>query len=169
MPLIVRARLHTAKSYDEIKAEVKGQHFTVKEMKAMARSGNYFDGLEVFLSKWNWDHHESWHLYTWQKQDDETVKKAIYEAEQYHPFASARYKNNFEKFEKDWKNGEYDPGMTFTFKDSECEVLEVVQEEVDNIDPEEVKKAVRKAEDIKHEKRRRMKASRGSRYRKRYY
>lgn len=34
---------------------------------------------------------------------------------------------------------EYDPGMTFTFKDSEVEVLEVLQEEVDNIDHEAVK------------------------------
>ena len=76
---------------------------------------------------------------------------------------------------KDWKNEEYDPGMTFTFKDSEVEVLETVQEEVDNIDHEAVRRQVAAAEDAKYQQRRkqRMKrkerASRGSRYQKRYF
>ncbi len=56
------------------------------------------------------------------------------------------------KFQKDWTSGEYDPGMTFTFKDSEVEVLEVLQEEVDNIDHEAVKRQVAAAEDAQYQK-----------------
>ena len=48
----------------------------------------------------------------------------IYEAEQFRHRRRLR-RNNLEKFQKDWTSGEYDPGMTFTFKDSEVEVLEV--------------------------------------------
>lgn len=150
LPLIVKAKLHTGgRDYEKIKEELKGQGFTCKQMKGMVREGNYFDGIVLYLSKWNWDNHESWHLYNWDDKDDKEVMLGIYEAEQYHPQAPYRYRDNFEKFQKDWTSGEYDPGMTFTFKDSEVEVLEVLQEEVDNIDHEAVKKQVAAAEDAK--------------------
>lgn len=97
--------------------------------------------------------------------------KAIYEAEQFHPFSCRRYKNNFEQFKEDWKNETYDPGAVLSFTDEQVEVLEVLQEEVNNIDPEEVKKTVRKAEGEKRDRQRKrsMKASKGSRYRKKYF
>lgn len=97
--------------------------------------------------------------------------KAIYEAEQLHPFSCGRYKDDFTQFEKDWKAGTYDPGATLSFTDEQVEVLEVLQEEVNNIDPEEVQKAMRKAEDAKRDRqrKRRMKASKGSRYRRKYF
>ncbi len=174
LPLIVKARLHTGgREYEKIKQELKGQGFTCNQMKSMVREGNYFDGLVLYLSKWNWDNHESWHLYSWDDKDDEKVMLGIYEAEQYHPYN--RYKGDFEKFQSDWKNEEYDPGMTFTFKDSEVEVLEVLQEEVDNIDHEAVKKQVAAAEDAQYQKRRKQRqrrkqrASKGSRYHRKFF
>ena len=175
LPLIVKAKLHTGgRDYEKIKEELKGQGFTCKQMKGMVREGNYFDGIVLYLSKWNWDNHESWHLYNWDDKDDKEVMLGIYEAEQYHPQAPYRYRDNFEKFQKDWTSGEYDPGMTFTFKDSEVEVLEVLQEEVDNIDHEAVKRQVAAAEDAQYQKRRkqrqrRKQASKGSRYQRKYF
>lgn len=65
--------------------------------------------------------------------------------------------------------------MTFTFKDSEVEVLEVLQEEVDNIDHEAVKRQVAAAEDAKFQKRRKQRqrrkqsVSKGSRYQRKYF
>lgn len=165
LPLIVKAKLHTGgRDYEKIKKELKGQGFTCKQMKGMVREGNYFDGIVLYLSKWNWD-----------DKDDKEVMLGIYEAEQYHPQAPYRYRDNFEKFQKDWTSGEYDPGMTFTFKDSEVEVLEVLQEEVDNIDHEAVKKQVAATEDAKFQKRRKQRqrrkqsASKGSRYKRKYF
>lgn len=171
MPQVVLAKLKTATTLDEVRQQLSGQGFTRNEMKAMVRCMNFFDGLEVFLSKWNWDNHASWHLYNWKKKDDETVMKAIFEAEQLHPFSCGRYKNDFEQFEKDWKAETYDPGATLAFEDAQVEVLEVLQEEVNNIDPQEVKRAVRKAEDTKRDRqcKRRMKASKGSRYKKKFF
>lgn len=152
LPLIVKARLHTGgREYEKIKQELKGQGFTCNQMKSMVREDNYFDGLVLYLSKWNWDNHESWHLYSWDDKDDEKVMLGIYE------------------------NEEYDPGMTFTFKDSEVEVLEVLQEEVDNIDHEAVKKQVAAAEDAQYQKRRKQRqrrkqrASKGSRYHRKFF
>lgn len=84
LPLIVKAKLHTGgRDYEKIKEELKGQGFTCKQMKGMVREGNYFDGIVLYLSKWNWDNHESWHLYNWDDKDDKEVMLGIYEAEQY--------------------------------------------------------------------------------------
>ena len=66
---------------EKVQKELKGKGFTRNEMKAMARCYNFFDGLEVYLSKWNWDSHEKWHLYSWDDEIDETVMKAVYEAD----------------------------------------------------------------------------------------
>ena len=88
-----------------------------------------------------------------------------------HPYSCGRYKNDFEQFEKDWKAETYDPGATLAFEEAQVEVLEVVQEEVNNIDPQEVQKAVIRAQDAKRDRqrKRRMRASKGSRYQKRYF
>ena len=65
--------------------------------------------------------------------------------------------------------------MTYTFKDGEVEVLEVLQEEVDNIDHETVKKQVTAAEDAKFQKRRKQRQrrkqsiSKGSRYHRKFF
>lgn len=54
LPLIVKAKLHTGgRDYEKIKEELKGQGFTCKQMKGMVREGNYFDGIVLYLSKWN--------------------------------------------------------------------------------------------------------------------
>ena len=171
LPQVVSARLKTATTLDEVRQQLSGQGFTRNEMKAMVRCMNFFDGLEVFLSKWNWDNYKNWHLYNWKQTDDETVMKAIFEAEQLHPFSCGRYKNDFAQFEKDWKAETYDPGATLAFEDAQVEVLEVLQEEVNNIDTEEVKKAVRKAEDVRRDRKskRHMRASKGSRYKKKFF
>jgi hypothetical protein len=79
-----------------------------------------FDGVEAVLSLWDWDRRESYHLDSWSIADDEKVMRGVYFAEQTHPFP--RYKDNFEKFQCDWKTGKYDFGgasLTFSPKDVE--------------------------------------------------
>lgn len=173
-PKIAKARLHTVgKTYEDIKKELKGQGFTCNQMKAMVRSNNYFDGLIIYVSMWNWDNHENWHLHNWEDKDDKKIMLALYEAEQFHP--QPKYKNDFEQFKKDWEAGEYEPGCTYTFPLEAVEVLEVIQEEIDNVDHEKIQKEIKKAEEIRREKeaqkkrRRRLRQKRGSRYKKRFY
>ena len=77
---------------------------------------------------------------------------AMYQAEQFHPYVPLRnYKNNFEQFKADWENEEYDPGATYTFDFDEVEVLEVIQEETNEIEPGTVDKAVRTTRAIKEQ------------------
>lgn len=165
LPKVVLAKLKTAVTWEEVQRQTKGEGFTKDERKAIFRSLQLFDGLEVYLSKWNWDNYEMWHLHSWKNEVDETIQKAIYEVEQFHPFSDGRYKNDFAQFEKDWEAGTYDPGAMIVFTDAQVEVLEVVQDEVNHIVPGKVKREVRKAEDIKRDqkRKRRIKAKKGSR------
>ena len=114
---------------------------------------------------WEYDRHSAWHLWNWKKEDDEMVMLAFYEAEQEHPLQ--RYKGDFKRFKEDWKAGEYDPVYAYTFSPHSVEVLEVVQEEEDNTDPEEVKKAVKQAKEAEYQKRRRQRMKKRNRHRKR--
>lgn len=159
-------RLHTAgKTIEQYKEQLKGQGFTRKQFEHMKKADEYWDGLELWVSMWNYDNHASWHLWNWKKEDDNRVMLAMYEAEQFHPFP--RYKNDFEGFKRDWEADEYDPGCTYTFPLEVVEVIEVVQEEEDHIEPDRVKKAAAAAKEAEYQKRRKERATKKKyRYRK---
>ena len=77
------------------------------------------------------------------------------------------YKNNFKQFKEDWKNEEYDLGASYTFSFDEVEVLEVLQEEVNDIEPGTVEKAVRTTKAIKEQQyyhRKKKRAAKRSKY-----
>lgn len=153
-PKIVKAKLKTGgKTVQSVREKLTGHGFTVRDFQHIIKAGEYLDGLEVFLSLWNWDNHSKWHLWNWQQEDDEKVMLAMYQAEQFHPYAVVReYKNNFEQFKTDWETGEYDPGATYTFDFDEVEVLEIIQEETNEIRSGTVNKAVRETKVIKEQR-----------------
>lgn len=153
----MRARLHTKSG--------SGEREELTESKYIKRANEQFDGLEVFLSLWDYDGHSAWHLWNWKKEDDEKVMMAIYQAEQEHPLP--RYKGNIEKFKEDWKAGEYDPVCAYVFPLCAVEVLEVIQEEENNIDKEEVRKKVQQAKEEGFQRRRRQRVERKRRREKR--
>lgn len=171
IPKVVRAKLKTGgKTVQSVREKLTGLGFTVRDFQSIIKAGNYFDGLEVQVSLWNWDNYEKWHLWNWKTEDDEKVMLAMYQAEQFHPFAAARnYKNNFEQFKADWKNGEYDPGATYTFDFDEVEVLEVLQEEINDIEPGTVEKAVRNTKAIREQQYYNHKRKRAAKHNKHTY
>lgn len=166
LPKVAFVRLHTAgKTVKEYQQEYKGQGFTYKQFEHMKRADEYWDNLELWVSMWDYDNHTAWHLWNWKKKDDNRVMLAMYEAEQYHPFM--RFKNDFERFKALWESGEYDPGCTYTFPLESVEVLEVVQEEQKNTDPEKVKKTVQRSKEENIQRQRRERATkRKYRYKK---
>lgn len=170
-PKVVRARLKTGgKTVQSVREKLTGRGFTVRDFQSIIKAGNYFDGLEVQVLLWNWDNHGKWHLWNWKPEDDEKVMLAMYQAEQFHPFAAARnYKNNFEQFKADWENGEYDPGATYTFDFDEVEVLEVLQKEINDIEPGTVEKAVRSTKAIREQQYYNRKRKRAAKHNKRTY
>ena len=146
LPKVAFVRLNTAgREVKDYREEFKGQGFTSNQFKHMKKADELWDGLELWVSMWDYDNHESWHLWNWKKEDDNRVMLAMYEAEQYNPFCA--YEDDFEGFKADWEAGTYDPGCTYTFPLSAVEVLEVVQEEEDNRNHERVQKEVAKAKE----------------------
>lgn len=157
-PKIIRGKINIPyRDWKGYREEYQGQGFTVSDYKNMQKADQYFNGLELYLSSWDYDHHSSWHLYNWDKSIDERVKLALYHAEQFSPFPA--YRDDFEGFCEDWEAGEYSPGATYTFQHCQVEVLEVLQEEENNIDHERVQKAVRQAKEAQYQKRRRERAT----------
>ena len=125
LPKVAFVRLHTAgKEVKDYQQELKGQGFTFNQFKHMKKADELWDGLELWVSMWDYDK---------------------YEAEQYNPFCA--YEDDFEGFKADWEAGTYDPGCTYTFPISAVEVLEVVQEEEDNRNHERVQKEVIRAKE----------------------
>ena len=128
-PKVVRCRLKMGgKSIEEIRARYTGQGMTYRDFEDIQRANEQFDELKVFLSLWEYDKREYYHLYSWDKADDEKMMMGIYYAEQTHPVP--RYKDDFEGFRRDWIKGEYDAGSPFIFYRQDVEELEVISEEV---------------------------------------
>ena len=108
LPKVALVRLHTAgKEVKDYQQELKGQGFTFNQFKHMKKADELWDGLELWVSMWDYDNHEIWHLWNWKKEDDKRVMLAMYEAEQYNPFCA--YEDDFEGFKADWEAGTYDP------------------------------------------------------------
>jgi hypothetical protein len=83
------------------------------------------DGHVLYLSSWDYDNHESWHLYGWDDADDEAVMLTMHQTE-----TEADLSNEtLEDFTKTWKAKQWEPQGSFTLPLDQVEVLEVKQEE----------------------------------------
>lgn len=123
---MIRCRLHTGgKSVEQIHEKFKGQPLTYRDLENLQKMYEAFDGVEVILSLWDWDRRESYHLDSWSADVDEKVMRAVYFAEQTHPFP--RYKDDFDRFQHDWNTGKYDfGGASLTFQPKDVEKIEEI-------------------------------------------
>ena len=85
-PKVVRCRLKTGgKSIEELRVQYAGQGLVYRDFENIQRANEHFDGLVILLSLWDYDNGEYYHLYSWEKTDDEKMMMGIYYAEQTHP------------------------------------------------------------------------------------
>lgn len=87
------------------------------------------DGHTIHFSLWDYDNHESWHLFGWDDADDEAVMLTIWQTENE---AGLNLDDTLEDFAKRWKAKEWEPQGVFCLDLDKVEVVEVVQEEVKN-------------------------------------
>ena len=79
LPKVAFVRLHTAgREVKDYREEFKGQGFTSNQFKHMKKADELWDGLELWVSMWDYDNHESWHLWNWKKEDDNRVMLALF-------------------------------------------------------------------------------------------
>lgn len=134
-PKIIKCRMKTGgKSIEEIRERCKGQNMVYRDFENIQRAEEQLNGLALILSLWDYDKHESYHMHNWEPADDERVMMAIYYYEQIRLYTP--YKNDLEKFKKDWEAQTYDPGCALCFDPPDVEEIEVLSEEV--IPPEPV-------------------------------
>lgn len=125
-PKYFKCRLKTGgKTIEQIREQNKGQGMTWRDFEKIQLGYNYFDGVELLLSLWDYDNESCYHVSGWGDDVDSKMMMGMYYMEQIHP--APMYKDNFDKFTDDWRAGEYDPGMPFCFDKEDVEELEVLQ------------------------------------------
>lgn len=89
-------------------------------------TGYPIDGHVLTFSQWDYDNHESWHLYGWDQSDDEAVMETMHRAE---VDAGLQSYNTLAEFERAWKAGEWSSCGAFCLPLDQVEALETLQEE----------------------------------------
>lgn len=84
------------------------------------------DGHVLYFSQWDYDKHESYHLYGWEDADDTAVMLTMYQTEREAGLGSG---DTLEAFAAKWKAKEWEPEGAFCLELDQVEVVEVMQEE----------------------------------------
>lgn len=134
-PKIVKCRLKTGgKSIEDIQKQYKidadggvDDKLSHQECEHMRLGFEEFDGVELYLSLWDYDDYADYHLHDWEKEQDKKVMMGVYYFEQVNPLAM--YIDELPEFMKDWESGEYDASGVLCFDRQDVEEIEVIQEE----------------------------------------
>lgn len=89
-------------------------------------TGYPIDGHVLYLSQWDYDNHEAWHLWGWDDAAAEAVMLTMYQSEK---DADISFYDTLKDFEKAWKAKEWEPQCSFCLKLENVEIIEVIQEE----------------------------------------
>ena len=84
------------------------------------------DGHVLYFSQWDYDHHESFHLYGWDDADDEAVMLTVFQTETENGLNTY---DTLEEFTAMWKANDWEPWGSFCLDLDKVEVVEVLQEE----------------------------------------
>lgn len=96
------------------------------EVEGVRKFYEKLEGIELYLSLWEYDNYECYHLSTWKNEVDNTMMEAFWIFEK-----EFGVYDDYEEFKKDWEEGEYDSGGSIVFPKSCVEELEVICEESD--------------------------------------
>lgn len=120
-PEVLKCKMNFKNITDD---EIRKYCIDDKEVSGVRKFYEKLDGIELYLSLWDYDNHEDYHLSGWAEDVDEMVKEAfwIYEQE----FGFCKNKSDFKSI---WEAGEYDCGVSIIFNLNNAEVLEVISKE----------------------------------------
>lgn len=83
------------------------------------------DGHALLFTSWDYDNHESWHLYSWPDEADRAVMETMFITE---TAAGMCLYDTMEEFAEHWK--EWEPEGSFCIPLENVEVIRDIQEEV---------------------------------------
>ena len=87
-------------------------------------TGWAIDGKILVLSLWDYDNHESWHLYRWPDEADRAVMETMFATE---TEAGMCLYDTLEEFAEHWK--EWEPECCFCIPLENVDVVRIIQEE----------------------------------------
>ncbi|NUU76931.1 hypothetical protein [Paenibacillus xylanilyticus] len=124
---LYRLRFNTAnKNAEEIKSRYDaGFSLPPQEvLENMAQAFRNLNGTEVVGAVWGYSP-DNYSLYGWEDNDDERFKEFIYWIEQDALFGS--YIDDRERFDADWKSGNYEPAAAMHFDKKDFIVIEKIK------------------------------------------
>lgn len=142
IPKTVRCKMNFKNITDE---EIRKNCAYDNEVEGVRKFYEKLDGIEIYLSLWEYDNYESYHLSTWKDKVDNIMMEAFWIIEK-----EFGVYDNHEEFKKDWKDGEYDSGGSIVFPKSCVEELEVICEESDELSEREKLELLNSIEILDH-------------------
>lgn len=129
IPRTVKCKMNFKNIIDE---EIRKNCAYDNEVEGVRKFYEKLDGIEIYLSLWEYDNYESYHLSNWKDEVDNTMMEAFWVFEK-----EFGVYDDYEEFKKDWKEGEYDSGGSIVFPKSCVEELEVICEESNELSERE--------------------------------
>lgn len=109
---------------EEALTDVEKREYKPKIVKGKVHdTGHPIDGCVMLFSMWEYDNHESWHLYGWDDDVDDAVMRTMHQTDEIY------MDDTPEQFAERWKSKEYEPDGVFCLELDKVEVIEVLQEE----------------------------------------
>lgn len=142
IPKTVRCKMNFENITDE---EIMKNCAYRNEVEGVRKFYEKLNGLEIYLSLWNYDNYECYHLSTWKDEVDNAMMEAFWIFEK-----EFGVYDDYEEFQKDWKEGEYDSGGSIVFPKSCVEELEVICEESNELSKREKLELLNSIEIVEH-------------------
>ncbi|EIS9525231.1 hypothetical protein L0775_003186 [Clostridioides difficile] len=115
---IYKVKLKTKRTLEQVRNQSVDFEYSEEGLKNVLRYYNLIDGLEVIVLKFR----DEYCLANFNEEDEKTIMEAHYLLEQ--DEYTGCYINEYERFEKDWENGDCDGEGYMVFSDDEVEIIE---------------------------------------------
>ncbi|HBG0292566.1 TPA: hypothetical protein KPF65_002749 [Clostridioides difficile] len=119
---IYKVKLKTKRTLEQVKNQSVDFEYSEEGLKNTLKYYNLIDGLEVIVVKFK----DEYSLAGCDEKDIEKIRDAYYILEQDEYFGC--YINEYERFKKDWENGECGGEIGMVFSDDEVEIIEKLME-----------------------------------------
>ena len=119
---IYKVKLKTKRTLEQVRNQSVDFEYSEEGLKDAFRYYNLIDGLEVIVVKIG----DKYCLANYNEEDRKIIMEAHYLLEQ--DEYTGCYINQYERFKKDWENGECGGEIGMMFSDDEVEIIEKLRE-----------------------------------------
>ena len=119
---IYKVKIKTKRTLEQVRNQSVDFEYSEKGLKNTLKYYNLIDDLKVIVVKFG----DEYCLANYNEEDRKIIMEAHYLLEQ--DEYTGCYINEYERFKKDWENGNCDGGACMVFSDDEIEIIEKLRE-----------------------------------------